>query len=451
MKKMYLGLVILVVFGLCFGTGVFMIPADADEDPWVGNITINADGSVSPSDAPIDIDGDTYTMTDDVKGSIYVYCSDIVIDGDGYVLDGAGAFVGVYLTRYREDASSPWIYCENVEVKNMEIENFTYGIYTYFGGYHTISYNDIHDCKYAMNIYYSGYNTIADNTVTDNTNYGIYIYFSSYNTISDNTITDNAYGIYVNGYRYYASPGADSNTISDNTVKDNTNYGILLYYSSSNVLTDNAISGSDYNFGVRGSTLLHYTQTIDSTNTVEGAPIYYLVGKSYATIPSDAGYVGVVDSDHITVKGPTLSNNYQGVLMAYSTYSTIENVNAMYDYYGIYVYYSDHITIKDSTVMDNYDGIYLWYSNYIEIKYNTITDNEQNGIYLRMGEYNTIEDNLIANCNTGITIVSSKYVEIFDNRINNCARYGMYLTGGRYLTLDGNILVGNYRHIYLVS
>jgi parallel beta-helix repeat protein len=50
------------------------------------DITINADGSVTPSTAPIWHAGDTYTLTGDVAGSITVMRSNIVLNGNGFGL-----------------------------------------------------------------------------------------------------------------------------------------------------------------------------------------------------------------------------------------------------------------------------------------------------------------------------------------------------------------------------
>ena len=57
-----------------------------------GNITINADGSVTPSTAPIQQSGNIYTLTSDVTGSITLNRNNTIFDGNGYTLLSGGAF-----------------------------------------------------------------------------------------------------------------------------------------------------------------------------------------------------------------------------------------------------------------------------------------------------------------------------------------------------------------------
>jgi len=157
----------------------------------------------------------------------------------------------------------------------------------------------------------------------------------------------------------------------DNTVTDNEYIGIYLFYSESNKLRDNTISGSHYNFCVAGGTLAEYTQDIDTSNTVNGKPIYYWVGEKNKKIPSDAGYVGVINSQKITVSGLTLKNVYPGVLFAYTTDSIIE----------------------DTCVIDSYHGIHLRCSDGNTVSGNTMTDNEMYGIALIDSVENTVSGN----------------------------------------------------------
>ncbi|MEA1866325.1 MAG: S-layer protein domain-containing protein, partial [Euryarchaeota archaeon] len=113
---------------------------------------------------------------------------------------------------------------------------------------------------------------------------------SSYgNAIRNNSIHDNGVGIHLNG--------ADSSTLTNNTVSDNS-CGIRMYYSSNSTLRDNEIDYNTYNLDVSAGSPDGYAHDIDTSNTVNGKPVYYLVGKSGMVIgsSSNAGYVGVVNS-----------------------------------------------------------------------------------------------------------------------------------------------------------
>jgi parallel beta-helix repeat protein len=55
-----------------------------------GDITVNANGSVSPPSAPVQQTGNTYTLTGDIDGSITVNRNNIVLDGNRHTLYGQG-------------------------------------------------------------------------------------------------------------------------------------------------------------------------------------------------------------------------------------------------------------------------------------------------------------------------------------------------------------------------
>ncbi|HUV03274.1 MAG TPA: NosD domain-containing protein [Desulfobacteria bacterium] len=184
---------------------------------------------------------------------------------------------------------------------------------------------------------------------------GIYLCNTSYCDISNNTVSNNIVGIFLSF--------SSNNTVTNNNVSNNIYHGIYLCFSRDNTLTDNTMFGDNYNFGVFGSSLSDYIQNIDTSNKVNGKPVYYWINEENKQIPDDAGFVGVVNSTNITVKDITLVNNAQGVLLIYSTNSRIENVTVMDNKGGFYLYSSTYNTITDNTALDNEYGIYLGSSN----------------------------------------------------------------------------------------
>jgi parallel beta-helix repeat protein len=89
-----------------------------------------------------------------------------------------------------------------------------------------------------------------------------------------------------------------------------------------------------YNFGMENG---YYFQDIDASNTVDGRPIYYWVNRQNSEIPSDAGYVAIINSTNIRVEGLDLRNNYQGIFIAYSNNVTICENNITNSYIGLYL------------------------------------------------------------------------------------------------------------------
>jgi len=108
-------------------------------------------------------------------------------------------------------------------------------------------------------------------------------------------------------------------------------------------MRNNVLHDNEYNFGVAcvGTT---WDQDIDTTNTVDGKPIYFLVGKNGITLDesTNAGYVGLVSCNKITVKNLNLTNNGQGIVVAKTRNSTLRNNTIMDNEVGVHIYASDY-------------------------------------------------------------------------------------------------------------
>jgi parallel beta-helix repeat protein len=256
---------------------------------------------------------------------------------------------------------------------------------------------------------------------------GIYLIGADHCNISENNASNNCDGILLE----YSS----NNTLTSNTANSNDRDGIWLEYSSNNTLTGNTMSGNVYNFGVRGSSLSEYTQNMDTSNTVDGRPIYYWVDQKDRKIPRNAGFVGVVNGTNITVGDLTLTNNSQGALFAYTENSRIENVTAnSNDDLGIYLYSSSNNTLTNNTANSN-NGGGIWLED--SSNNNTLTDNDvaynSCGIGLSSSSNNALTNNTVnSNDDPGIHLYSSSnYNTLTDNDVS-------YNGGGIWLEYSGN-------------
>lgn len=102
---------------------------------WTGTVTIRADGSISPLDAPISSsDNVTYTLVDSILDSLNVWRDDIVIDGAGFTLQGTGG----YLSRGIDLSGRT-----NVVIQNIHVKGFYYGIQLSESSGNSIISNDI--------------------------------------------------------------------------------------------------------------------------------------------------------------------------------------------------------------------------------------------------------------------------------------------------------------------
>jgi len=229
-------------------------------------------------------------------------------------------------------------------------------------------------------------NVVKDNVVSLNEGYGIWLRDSSSNMLEGNDISNNRDGIYLFN--------SNNNAITANRVLFNNRCGIHLEISSSNTLRSNIMSNNSYNFGVRGDYLPHYLHDIDTSNIVNGKPIYYLVSAQDRVIEStsNAGYVAIINSSNITLRELTLSNNWQGVLFAYTSDSKIENINTLNNAHGIYLYCSSNNTLSDDTISNNERGIETRDSSNDVLSNNDVSDNYY-GILLHNSNDHTLSNN----------------------------------------------------------
>lgn len=127
-----------------------------------------------------------YTFTHDIYETIVVCADNIVIDGNGYTLQGPGYGYGFYLFGR-----------SGVTIRNVVINGWTFAISLIDGCVgNTLSMNHMVDNWYAVVLrLHCDSNTISMNTITGSY-YGIHLYgYCSDNTISGNTISNNLYGI----------------------------------------------------------------------------------------------------------------------------------------------------------------------------------------------------------------------------------------------------------------
>jgi len=308
-----------------------------------------------------------------------------------------------------------WANVENVTIKGLTITNSYIGVQSW-GDNCIVSGNRITTNTYGIRLigYYN--NTIRDNIISQNSGYGINLASSSGNTIINNTSSNNKYGLYMGG--------VNKTLVSGNTIANNT-YGIWIASSNEDVLTTNALTGNTYGFGVQGFYLSNFIHNIDTTNTVDGKPIYYLVNQSNLVIdPSnhdDVGYLGLVNSTGITVRDLTLSKNLQGVMFAFTKNSNIQNVKTLNNTYGICFYYSNNTFITKNTVTDDYYGVYIWKSINDTITQN-IVSKDNYGIYLSGSSSITILGNNITKASRGINVYSSNGNVIYHNNLINNTR-----------------------------
>ncbi len=162
-------------------------------------------------------------------------------------------------------------------------------------------------------------------------------------TISD-VVVDGGGGIYI--------WESTLNTL-DNCDPTSGFYGLHMIRAPDNTLTNCDITGNVFNIAIEGEFASDYVQSIDTTNTVNTKAIHYLVGQSGVTVPSTAGFVGLISCSDMTVENV---DGY-GILIVDTTGSTVSNCDFHDTLIGIYLFESSGNTISDCNAYDNSDGV----------------------------------------------------------------------------------------------
>jgi parallel beta-helix repeat protein len=229
-----------------------------------GTITINADGSITPSTAPITTAHNAtytfYTFTGNVNESIVVERDNIVVDGQGYTVQGTGNGTGITLSGIN-----------NVLIENTNIENFQYGTYLENSSNDTISWNNITANTYdGIYLYSSDNNNMSGNNITGNNivgnSTGIVLESSSNNNnVNGNSVTSNVVGILFDS--------SSNNRLSGNNITNNSD-GMYLYSSSNNSLNGNNIAANSDDgvyLGSSSSNTIYHNNFINNTSQVSSS------------------------------------------------------------------------------------------------------------------------------------------------------------------------------------
>ncbi len=334
--------------------------------------------------------GNRYTFTGDLYGHLVIERDNIVVDGAGYKLQlqGYGSFAISAGIRDRAHSPTEFVGTNNVVINNIVIEDFGYGIelggsnnevskVTFTGGerggkaiWASGENNVIRDCRFFKNdgsaIYVSG-NGIA---------------------ISNNYFADNVYGIEFPSSEF---------TLRRNTFLNN---------------------GQAFNFNSLPST----SDAIDTSNMIDGKPVYCWVNEHNKTVPSEAGYVLLNNCTNITVQGISILNSTDDMAQnsnGINLYSTKDSqIRRNYLERGVGVKTAG--SCKNVSITENYfgnGGLSLTLSSNISVTSNSFRNN---GISLFSSNENLISNNTFSSCTTALNFYGSHYTIIQRNNIKNC-------------------------------
>lgn len=360
MKRVYMIFLILLI-------AYIISPGLSVRASWRGvGITIKADGSVEPSDAPLRREGNTYFLMDDIEITTGNY--GIVIERDGIIIDGVGHtlkgrninpfipddfFNGICLNRRQGVIIKRMILCQNFDIVLRDSSN----------------------------------NSIIENFILDCAT-GIYLYNSSNNLILNNILDGRALG--------HAQWAGIWFTLSNNNkVIGNRflGYGIFLDISYKNVIVN---------------------------NTVDDKLLIYLEEESDKKISNmNVGQIILVNCNNITIEDFNISNTNVAIMLLGTRNSVIRNNRIEKNWIGIRLSKSQGNRITNNDIKWNTeDGIRIGESSSNEIIKNDI-ENNYCAINLLQSSGNKVIENDIKNNYYGIRLFFSPDNTIERNHLEN--------------------------------
>jgi parallel beta-helix repeat protein len=332
-----------------------------------GTIYIRADGSVEGTDKIVTVDNVTYTFTGNINDSLVVERGNIVVDGAGYTVQGTGSGTGIDLSHRN-----------NVTLKNVEVTNFTYGIYLIYSSNNVFAGNNaslnqngiwIWNCnsvnvtdnivshnKYGIWLHTSNYSIIIGNVITSNNGTGVFWWKNNGTIILQNTISDNAYdGVFMRYVTY--------GIVRENTITANNQSGIGLHDSSGNIITKNTISNNELD----GIYSVYSNRNIISGNHIKA--------NDWSGIFLDVAF-------NNNISGNSLTNNGHGIYLYESSNNIIYHNNFINNTQQIYDESWDFLDVPPSISIwdDDYPSGGNYWSDYEE-KYPNATELDGSGIW----------------------------------------------------------------------
>jgi len=267
--------------------------------------------------------------------------------------------------------------------------------------------------------------TIEGNDISFN-RIGLLMDWNCYdNRILNNTIHDNGFpnhwqsaGLYITG-----SGGADRphNTIISNNVIYGNNIGFWMEQCINTTMRNNRVDASrNYTFGLLGKFEDDFYHDIDTSNTIDGKPIYYIVNRNGSEISGlgEVGFLGIINCTDVTVHDIDLSSNsYVAMQIAHLRNSTIANITIQNSFYSMFVEFSSGNLFTGINVSNNFRGICISNSSSNVFLRNAIISNEELAFSFYQSSNNTFLGNRIGDNHYALTFYRSTYNEICENNI----------------------------------
>ncbi|RJQ21527.1 DUF11 domain-containing protein, partial [Candidatus Woesearchaeota archaeon] len=363
-----------------------------------GTFTMNVSGFTSYSTSEAEIGCGSILTSDTTLSAnlsttdtcFNITTSNIVIDCAGYNISGNGA---------TDRTAFNLTGVTNVTIRNCNIEDFYYGVWVTNGSNYTIAENNnlttntIAGIRFDSTTFYgtvrqniirggsrgvwntnccSGPNHIVHNNTISNAQFGI-MDFASSNITNNHIFGGNSWQIYLQGVSgnrvennilrdspegFIVNSGASNNIFINNTVINHSTHGIRLSGSSNNIFRNNTFANNTVHIDVAAggfsAFLSNYQNDVDTSNTADGLPVYYIYANSTAVLEN-------IETKHLTFANEqfVVINNVSviegdPITLAFSHNITITNVTQTYGKNNLQLY---------SIVDSNFTNISLQHNN----------------------------------------------------------------------------------------
>ncbi len=346
-------------------------------------------------------------------------------------------------------------------IRNNTCANNDAGIYIVGSDGNTIRFNSISNCNsVGIEASSSLYNEISNNTIAQGQNIGIYMFFSNWNTIRWNTVSGSStYGISAEYSDYVTINENDASetsatccglisanhcTVNNNdfTTTNGNERGIAVTYCNNITIQGNIIQafvpnsvgillGGSQRCGLANNALAYCgilitattvnfanSHQIDTTNTLNGFPIYYHANQTMLSNGdvAGAGEIILANCNDSAFSGLSIANSSAGVLLLFCRNVLVEKSTIESCASGIKLIQSTWCQVNESTF--RYCSGYpidIDSSNNNTIAGNLFEKNSGYGCYISYSESNRVLARNNFTGNTGIRFWNSHYNTVSNN------------------------------------
>ena len=309
---------------------------------------------------------------------------------------------------------------KDVTVEYNELDYNTNGVHLTESSAINVILNNYFKCKIGINVdFNSTGNNIANNTVQNSTRYGIYV-------------TGNAY----------------NNRIENNSITGSTWVAMYIYNAKENKFYRNSMNNNRYNFGVWGTQLENYIQSVDISNTIDGREILYLLNDENMNITEDYAFVGLVNCMNITVWNKKISHGYQGMLIAFSSNIKLKSNFINNSMYGVFIYKSENINGTEIKAVDSNTMVFADGANSLYSHQNTVENST--GYNITNSTSITVEKDMMRRGNAGVILYGDSSVTINGCEIDGM-NYGVFMKNSSTINVNGNAFSNDTAGVYVVN